>query len=91
MEINHPRSIIKPKMRGHKLRSSGNFQGVLKQTGTKQMGGKQGLDVHSNGSKPLHQCSSIFPGDVKGLYMDTLLHTILTFSRECSPYYNAST
>lgn len=36
-------------MRGHKLRSSGNLQRVLKQTGIKQMGGKQGLAVHSNG------------------------------------------
>jgi hypothetical protein len=50
MEINHPKSI-KPKMRGHKLRSSGNLQGVLKQTGIKQIGGKQCLAVHSNGSK----------------------------------------
>jgi hypothetical protein len=53
MEINHSKSI-KQKMRGHKLRSSRNFQGVLKQTGIKQMGGKQGLAVHSNGSKLLH-------------------------------------
>jgi len=53
MEINQPKSI-KPKVRGHKLRSSGNLQRVLKQTGIKQMGGKKGLAVHSNGSKLLH-------------------------------------
>jgi hypothetical protein len=44
MEINHPKSI-KPKMRGLKLRSSRNLQRVLKQTGIKQMAGKQGLAV----------------------------------------------
>jgi hypothetical protein len=53
METNHPNSI-KPKMRGHILRSSKNLLGVLNQTGIKQMGGKQGLAVHSNGSKLLH-------------------------------------
>lgn len=53
MKINHPKSI-KPKMKGHKLRSSGNLQGVLKQTDIKQMGGKQGLAVQSNVSKLLH-------------------------------------
>ena len=41
-------------MRVHKLTSSGNLQGVLKQKGIKQMGGKQCLAVHSNGSKLLH-------------------------------------
>lgn len=40
MEINQPKSI-KPKARGHKLKSSGNLQWVLKQTGIKQMGGKK--------------------------------------------------
>lgn len=34
MEINHPNSI-KPNVRGHKLRRSGNLQGVLKETGMK--------------------------------------------------------
>jgi hypothetical protein len=69
MEINQPKSI-KSKMRGCKLRTGVNWQGVLKQKGK-----KQGLVVHSNGSKLLCQCWSIFPGVIQGTYMDTLLHT----------------
>ena len=35
MEINQPQSV-KPKMRGRKLRSGVNWQGVLKQKGVKE-------------------------------------------------------
>jgi hypothetical protein len=44
MEINQPRSV-KPKVRGHKLRSGLNWQEVLKQKGMQHTGIKQDLGV----------------------------------------------
>jgi hypothetical protein len=82
MEINQPKSIT-PKMRGCKLSSAVNGQGALKQKRLKTNGYKPGLVVHTNGSKLLCQCWSIFPSLIQGTYMATLLHTILNFTCQC--------